>query len=321
MMKYRFEFYKEEYYDEILELILNSYQWDKPAFGLSRMEFGHGLHPYFCGFFDAWQRTVGVYLLDNVVVASVINEGSDEAQAFFLFREECYTQDRELLADMIQFAKTTMSGVKEDRITRFISVAAPKWNITLMEMLEQAGFVKTEQKERILIRPFIEKRAPVVLPPGYRFADANSVPSFFAANVHMAAFNYSMNSVPNATKAFQNLQKEKHYDPSLHLFVLDAQNRPVGMANVWYDERMPYCELEPLGVVFWERRKGLASALLDECENRIMEKYPKCGGMSGGDQPFYTSIGYEVANEILMYQTEFTVYPSWDNRSDSKEIN
>ena len=29
-MKYRFDFYKKEYFDDIEELILNSYQWENP---------------------------------------------------------------------------------------------------------------------------------------------------------------------------------------------------------------------------------------------------------------------------------------------------
>ena len=40
------------------------------------------------------------------------------------------------------------------------------------------------------------------------------------------------------------------------------------MAIIWYDESMPYCELEPLGVVRWERRKGIAAAILHEAANR-----------------------------------------------------
>ena len=63
---------------------------------------------------------------------------------------------------------------------------------------------------------------------------------------------------------------------------------------------MPYCELEPLGVVWWCRRKGLGRAMIHELANRVMKKYPACKGMLGWDQEFYYDLGFktETENEI-----------------------
>lgn len=315
-MKYQFEFYKKTYYDEIEQLILNSYQWERPIFGLSRFEFSAGLHPAFLQYPDAWERTVGVYFLNGMIVACAINEGNDEGEAFFLFRDKHFSEDEELLNDMIHFVKTTMVCVKEDRIHRYIRLMIPEWNKTLTNKVLSMGFVK-EEGERILIREFGTAPYPVRLPEGYSFADGNSVPPFFAANVHMASFAYGIGRLPHTTQAFTDLRKQKHYDPTLNLFVLDPQNRPVGMANIWYDPQMPYCELEPLGVAFWERRKGIATALLNELSNRIMRMYPHCTGMLGGDQPFYPALGYNVKEVIPAYRFEMEVYPSWDDRSNN----
>lgn len=91
------------------------------------------------------------------------------------------------------------------------------------------------------------------------------------------------------------------------------------MAVIWYDERMPYCELEPLGVAWWERRKGLATTILHEASNRVMEMYPNCKGMRGGDQPFYTAAGYEKKAEVPMYQWETDIYASWDPKSAHRD--
>lgn len=60
-MKYTFSFYTKDDFEEIESLILNSYEWDYPIFGLSRMEFSNGLHPKFLRYSDVWERTVGVY--------------------------------------------------------------------------------------------------------------------------------------------------------------------------------------------------------------------------------------------------------------------
>jgi len=81
---------------------------------------------------------------------------------------------------------------------------------------------------------------------------------------------------------------------------------------------MPYCELEPLAVVWWERRKGIGTALLHEAANRVIKLFPQCKGMLGGDQPFYTRIGYEKKAEVAQYHWELEVYISWEKESFDK---
>lgn len=170
-MKYRFDFYKKEYFDDIEELILNSYQWENPTFGLSRLEFTNGLHPSFLRYSNVWERTVGVYFLDNTIVACAMNEGNDDGTVFFLFREKKFAQDKELLNDMIHFAKTTMSCVEDkNKIKRFVRILIPEWNVTLSKLILEEGFVKEEWGERIRIRTFDPYPYPVKLPEGYRFA-------------------------------------------------------------------------------------------------------------------------------------------------------
>ncbi|RKD31135.1 N-acetyltransferase [Lacrimispora algidixylanolytica] len=315
-MNYRFDFYRKDYFDEIEELILNSYQWENPTYGLSRLEFTNGLHPSFLHFSNVWERTVGVYFLDKTIVACAINEANDNGAVFFLFREKRFAEHKELLSDMIYFAKTTMSCVKDkNKIQRFVRILIPQWNVTLSELVLEEGFVKEEGGERIRIRTFGAERYPVKLPEGYTFADGNETPPFYLANVHMAAFHYSIHDVPDCANAFSEMRNEKHYDPFLDLCILDPQKRPVAMAIIWYDKRMPYCELEPLGVAFWERRKGLATAILNEASNRVLEKYPECKGMTGGDQPFYEATGYYVTDYVPSYRYDMEIYPSWDERS------
>ncbi len=75
---------------------------------------------------------------------------------------------------------------------------------------------------------------------------------------------------------------------------------------------MPYCELEPLAVVWWERRKGIATAILHEAANRIKQMFPQRTGMLGGKQTFYQKIGYEKKATIPVYHWELEVYISWE---------
>ena len=88
------------------------------------------------------------------------------------------------------------------------------------------------------------------------------------------------------------------------------------LANIWYCEKMPYCELEPLGVAWWERRKGLATAILYEAANRVKKLFPQCKGMTGGDQIFYEKIGFVEKARCEQYKWQTEIYPSWDKRSE-----
>ncbi|MGF7146275.1 putative N-acetyltransferase YhbS [Anaerotaenia torta] len=320
-MRYEFNFYKEEDFDEIEEMALASYQWEYPIWGLSRHEFSKGLHPAFTGHYHAWEHTVGVYREGGKVAACVINEGNHGGDAFFLFDSKERGEDRELLAEMIRFAKTYAAGIKEDRLTRYVNLCVPEWNKVLKEMVLQAGFCKEDREEELYILPFGEEPFPVKLPEGYTFADANTTPDFYLSNTHRLSFGYGGDdyACEHGEQAFHDLRKMKHHRKELDLCVLDAQKRPVAMAILWCDEKMPYCELEPLAVVWWERRKGIATAILHEAANRVKEIFPECTGMLGGDQTFYQKIGYEKKASIHRYHWELEVFISWIKESYDKD--
>lgn len=316
IMSYKFAFYTNDYFDKIQQMILDSYQWDFPVFGISRMEFAAYLHPYFIGMNSVWERTCGVWFDENKIIACAINEANDEGDAFFIFDNRKRAEDSLLIEEMIFFAKTTMSTVSDDGITRSVTLHIPQWNSTLKNIAEKSGFINNNWDDKLLILPFGNKDFQVKLPDGYVFVTGDEVPPFYAANVHMAAFNYSIKSVKNGEKAFTDLRNAPHYNPKLSLYILNSQKRPVAFANIWYCEKMPYCELEPLGVAWWERRKGLATAILYEAANRVKKLFPQCKGMTGGDQIFYEKIGFVEKARYEQYKWQTEIYPSWDKRSE-----
>jgi predicted N-acetyltransferase YhbS len=320
-MGYEFSFYVDEDFNEIEQIVLASYQWEYPIWGLSRHEFTRGLHPAFTGHYHAWRHTVGVYRENNKVVACVINEGDYNGEAFFLFDSKERGEDRKLLKEMIKFAKTHVSNIKEDRRTKSLNLYVPTWNTALKEMVLQSGFHEMETGDELYILPFDKRPFEVKLPNGYNFADGNTVPDFYLSNTHRLSFGYGGNSpsCEHGEQAFHELRKMKHYRKNLDLCVLDEQKRPIAMAIIWYDESMPYCELEPLGVVWWERRKGIATAILHEAANRVQLMFPKCMGMTGGDQTFYKKIGYEKKAFNQLYHWELEVFISWETESYDKD--
>ncbi len=318
-MGYDFSFYQDEDFDEIEQLILASYQWEHPVWGLSRHEFSRGLHPAFTGHYTAWRHTVGVYREMGKVVASVINEGNYDGEVFFLFDSKSRGEDILLLAEMIKFAKTHGAGIKEDRRTWYVNLCVPQWNTTLKEMALQSGFQRKDWSQAHYILPFTEKPFEIRLPKGYTFADGNTTPDFYLSNTHRFSFAYGKDhACEHGEQAFCDLRKMKHYRKELDICVLDEKKRPVAFAIIWYDDKMPYCELEPLAVVWWERRKGIATALLHEAANRIKKLFPGCEGMLGGDQPFYPNIGFEKRAEVPQYYWELEVFISWEKESFDK---
>ncbi len=320
-MRYEFNFYKDEDFDGIEQLILASYQWEYPVWNLSRNEFARGLHPAHTGHYHAFYHTVGVYRENGKIVACVINEGNYDGEAFFLFDTKERGGDKELLKDMIKYAKTHASAVKEDRRTKSLNLYVPIWNTVLKDMVLKSGFQEMEWAEELYILPFENKPFDVKLPDGYTFADGDTVPDFYLSNTHRLSFGYGKESYAceHGEQAFHDLRKMKHYRKNLDICVLDEQKRPVAIALIWYDESMPYCELEPMGVVWWERRKGIATAILHEAANRVQTMFPECKGMLGGNQPFYRKIGYELKATIPVYHWELEVFISWEKESYDKD--
>ena len=321
MINYEFSFYKDEDYDEIAKLVLSSYQWEYPIVGLSRIEFTKGFTPSFTGNENAWKHTVGVYRHLGKIVACVWNEGSYDSETFFLFDSKDRSKDLELLKDMIKCSKTISAGLKDDNRTRFVNLFIPNWNDTLKNFALKHGFSKTDWEEPCYILPFLGQKLEVSLPSGYTIIDGNESPSFYLSNIHRLSFNYGKNEygTEHGVDAFNNLRKMKYYRKDLDLCVLDEEKRPVAMAIIWYDESMPYCELEPLAVVWWERRKGIATSLIHEAANRIMDKLPNCKGMLGGNQSFNKSIGFKQQCKSIAYTWEKEIFISWEKESLDKQ--
>ncbi len=325
-MKYESDFFKELYLDDIRRLVLASYKWEKTCYSLSRLSFSHGLHPAFNQIHLALERTCGVFFEDCRIVSAVMNEGDDCGDAFFLFDSKERSQDKNLIHKMIDFTKKYSSTLeKDDRVKRFSSIMVPDWNNVLLDCVTERGYKKEDYAERIMIRDFSWKEDnsasdyEVKLPGGYTIADGINTPAVYRSMVHPAAFANSLKDVPHSDEAFSDLRNEKYYNPQLDLVILDSDKMPVATANIWITGEMSYCELEPLCVAWWERRKGLGSAILNEASNRVCCLYPKCTGLLGGDQPFYEAIGFSSRAKSTAYRWEADIYISWDPRSENKD--
>ncbi|MCV2231820.1 hypothetical protein [Paracholeplasma manati] len=313
-----FKFYEDNDFYTLEQFILNSYNYDVPAWGLSRHEFCRALHPDFKHAHKAWTESMGVFLEDGNIISAVISEGCYDGDAFFLFDSKARGEDVNLLKRMIKFAITHLYAIESDDIQRTLHLYVPNWHTTLKDLVLTMGFTKEDYEETSMHIDIKEQPFEVKLPEGYHF-NTTPVPAFYLSNTHRHAFGYGLPHAEQGSTAFSKLRTMKHYDPSLEVVVLDPEDRPVAFGIGWVDETMPYAELEPLAVVWWERRKGFGKAVIYELCNRIKAKYPHVSSMTGGDQPFYKAIGFYPKSKTPRYQFQMKIYKSWDERSKNEQ--
>lgn len=305
----KFRYYTDDDYLALEELILGTYKWCIPSFCYSNHEFDRGVGGAWANNKANWEQTIGLWEENDKIIAAVMSEGGWDGDAFFIFGSLERSKDTELLEHMFHHAETHLSCFRPNDTsqTRYLGLRIPPYYETIKKMAIERGYQNTKEVDRALIMPFDKKPFNVVLPEGYTIADGNVTPAFFLGNTHMFSFNYTLPTADKIAGGFENLRKMPGYNPDLDLVVLDPEGKPVGLAIIWYNEKMPFCELEPLGVVWWCRRKGIARALIYEAANRVMKIAPNCRGMLGGDQQFYWDLGFEVesVNEIWQWSKKF----------------
>lgn len=159
-------------------------------------------------------------------------------------------------------------------LTFMSPASAPGWlNLHLPAAMEQQS-----PHERLLILPFTGT-FDVSLPQGFRFIEGRMAPAFYLSNIHAFAFQTWLSPMPRTgEQAFTELRRMLAIALSWNWWSWTRSNRPVSASSVSSD--LPFCELEPLAVVWWHRRSGLAKALLHEGANRVMALGP-CRGMRG----------------------------------------
>lgn len=312
-----FRYYEDKDFYDIENMILNSYTYDVPAFGLSRHEFCRALHPDFKGAHTVWTESMGVYFEAGKMVSAVVSEGAYEGDAFFIFDSKERGNDVALLKRMVEFSITHLYTIESDNIQRTLHLYVPTWHEALKNLVLEMGFFKEDYEEGPLHIDIPQTPFEVSLPLGYRFSQ-NDVPAFYLSNIHKHAFGYGLPTAEVASTAFSKLRTMKHYDQELEVVVLDKEQRPVAFGITWMDEQMPYAELEPLAVVWWERRKGIGKAVIYELCNRVKAKYPHVKSMTGGDQPFYQAIGFKEKLKTPRYRFQIQIYKSWDPKSTDK---
>jgi len=232
-----FRYYTDEDFLKLEQLILASYSWGNPPWGLSHHEFSRGVSSAWANVVDNWRHTVGIWEEDGNIISAVICEGVWNADAFFLFYSLERQNDIQLLERMFHHAETHLScftrGTKDyENKLRNLHITIPPEYDSVKKLVKARGYKLSQNVDRSLILPFSGEKFDVVLPVGYTIADGNQTPDFFLSNSHMFSFNYTLPTAETGELGFHDLRQMPGYKPELDLCVLDAEGKPVGIAII-----------------------------------------------------------------------------------------
>ena len=110
---------------------------------------------------------------------------------------------------------------------------------------------------QINARELTDLEAPV-LPPGYRFRNADEVGPEAAVRAHVDAWHPSTFT----ERGFEGVRESWPYRGDLHVLVEAPDGTMVASTIIWLDEQNRTAEFEPVGTHQDYRRRGLSRALL-----------------------------------------------------------
>ena len=100
--------------------------------------------PAHTGHTRAWEKTVAVYRENGKIAACVWNEGCYSGEQVFLFDSRQRAEDRELLREMLRFAKTFGGDVQRGGKLRCADLTVPGWHDTLKKLRRRSIFFRPE---------------------------------------------------------------------------------------------------------------------------------------------------------------------------------
>ena len=289
-MEPKFSFYTPADFGRVYHFLRKNSYSDIWPYERVRFQFCLSLHPDFVEVHGGFERTCGIWQDDIGIVSLVLTEGGNRwEETFFVFRSE---QDKTapLLDKMCNFAERFTSRVSDDRKSNQYRLCVANDDEITAAFIAERGYIKTEDKHRILVKSYPAQEEEVVLPKGFTIQDARTVPAFYSALAHNHSFRYNQEN-NGGVKGFERIRSMPDYRPELDLILFDPDGQPAGLANFWVSEKSQTASLEPLGTVWWYRKMGLGKALITEGINRT--RTYGCLELIGGDQQFYWSLGFQ----------------------------
>lgn len=291
-MKPQFSFYTPGDFGRVLAF-LHAIPEPHPTYQACRFQFCMAYHVQALRLKGGFEQTCGIWEDGDGIAALVMTEGGTHwGDTFFIFRSDA-DKTSDLLRRMCEFAERFTSKVAGDRKSNAFRLCISEQDDVLKGFAAERGYQKTEAYERAMILSYTDDLQPIALPEGFTIRDARSFAPQMSALAHQHSFRYSQDfgDDDGVERAFAAIRAMPDYRPELDLVLFDPEGQPAGLANFWIDQGTQTAHLEPLGVVWWHRRMGLARALILEGVHRTRKL--GCIQMAGGDQPFYWDLGFQ----------------------------
>ena len=299
-----FSFYAPGDFDRVVRFLSDIPDSDLQPYGRVSWQFAYGLHPGFVsgGSTELFERTCGIWTDEAGIAAMVLTEGNNEGETYLAFRSP-EVKTPELLSRMFDYAERFTSKTSANDGTdehRYYHLAIADDDVAVQVFAEKRGYHKTDWTGDEMVKHYPAEPETVELPEGFTVTDTNSTPPIMSAIAHTQSFGGDLTSGHyGPASAFAYLRTMPDYRPDLDLLLLNAEGQPAGLATFWVTDKSPLAVLEPLGIVPWYQGQGLGRALVTEGINRT-RKYG-CTAVTGGDGPFYTSLGFHRAPSYTIW--------------------
>lgn len=156
---------------------------------------------------------------------------------------------------------------------------------------EKAGYVKTGSYNELVFD--FEDTLNFPLPESFHFAEQGKLDACKIAECCWKGFDHEQEEGPWKGDDEEDVRRQllaPHATPLYPVAVENEQGEYVCFAGMWWTPENRLAYMEPLCTIPEYRHKGLASAALSELYRRM--KPLGATHMTGGDSPFYASIGF-----------------------------
>jgi len=214
----------------------------------------------------------------------------------------CLKKGYEELADeLIDYAENGMPGRPEEKTLKL----NPKQE-ALIRAAEKRGYHRAYIEEEYVI-DLDQSELNYELPAGFHFVDVQNVDMAELARCTWKGFNHEdkgafenwtadyPGTTWNPQKAYLGIESSSmapppHATHDVNVIIANEQGEYVCFSGMWWVPQNQLAYMEPLCTIPAYRHKGLAAAALSRHYHRMKALGAVC--MTGGESPFYKSIGY-----------------------------
>jgi ribosomal protein S18 acetylase RimI-like enzyme len=206
---------------------------------------------------------------------------------------------------MIEWAEAHVTAPADDGGARRVNMSVYDYDTHRQEILTRRGFEKKIEwfgykRCRSMDKPI----APPVVPEGYAVRALG--PDDDLAQRCMVSARAFGSQTPRSAATYRSLQAVPGYRPNLDMVAVAPDGTFVSFCIAWLNEANRIAMIEPVGTDPDHRRKGLASAVINEALRRlkamdIEQAYLGCGSAVPANG-LYESLGFTEADKEYMWQ-------------------